>query len=503
MLLAPPPPPPPLVAVAPAAAHAGESAASTGAESSTSVSVAQSGSKPGGSGIKIMMVLAIGALFCFRKSLLALLADYFPDSADGTSGEKTPKSRNYKQVDRARSSGDDETNSQTSCGLPEEPVDPIAEEWAARLAAQREGREYVSSACSPTCTALSAGLPTRAGCGGGAVPNFATQGWGTNCPAGNAYRTPTASAQPPPEEGFGGFDGFDDATDEFDEREGAWKRGAAPMPAPGMASSGMPAYAPGGASAGGMGMGAGVGGGVGGGGSAAGPPPGFGACGAGLQPAPNVDYGSLGNLGGGAPDIDWGLLDEPGACGRKPPAASSAAEAFVIGADEQEPAAADDEADDEEDEFTVFDGFGHDNKPSRGNKGNPSDSAAGLSWDEERKVWERQNKSVWGRGGRAAKSLGSPWDLRATSTFRSPASLQRIRAQAEKVFDDAIGNSLFTSPTMQRFKQQTEDLFSGVTSSFQSLASFFGGTGGGFGRGESGLFASTSSATTYFSSWFR
>ena len=68
-------------------------------------------------------------------------------------------------------------------------------------------------------------------------------------------------------------------------------------------------------------------------------------------------------------------------------------------------------------------------------------------------------------------SFGGSWDLRA-SNFRSPASLLRIRSQAEKVFNDSMSSSLFTSPSMQRFKAQTDSLYNGVTSTMSSLGVF-------------------------------
>jgi len=50
-----------------------------------------------------------------------------------------------------------------------------------------------------------------------------------------------------------------------------------------------------------------------------------------------------------------------------------------------------------DDEFTVFDGFGRDNKPVHSGGAKPSASGAGLSWDEERQVWEKANRSMFGR----------------------------------------------------------------------------------------------------------
>ena len=132
----------------------------------------------------------------------------------------------------------------------------------------------------------------------------------------------------------------------------------------------------------------------------------------------------------------------------------------------------------EEDEFTVFDTWDENNKPTnatRGGKGGgkggkgKASSGEGLTWDQERQVWERQSRSSFGGNPFASKSPFS-WDLRA-STFKSPASLMRIRAQAEKVFDDAVSNSIFTSPSMQRFKQQTDSMIANVQSTFTDITS--------------------------------
>ena len=68
-------------------------------------------------------------------------------------------------------------------------------------------------------------------------------------------------------------------------------------------------------------------------------------------------------------------------------------------------------------------------------------------------------------------SFGGSWDLRA-SNFRSPASLMRIRSQAEKVFNDSMSSSLFTSPSMQHFKAQTDSIYADVTSTMTKLGVF-------------------------------
>ena len=80
-------------------------------------------------------------------------------------------------------------------------------------------------------------------------------------------------------------------------------------------------------------------------------------------------------------------------------------------------------------------------------------------------VWEKQN--TWGGSNPFSSrgSLGGSWDLRsAGASFRSPASLARIRSQAERVFNDSYSNSLFTSPALQRFKAQTDSMLADVQS---------------------------------------
>lgn len=56
------------------------------------------------------------------------------------------------------------------------------------------------------------------------------------------------------------------------------------------------------------------------------------------------------------------------------------------------------------------------------------------------------------------------------SGFKSPASLARIRSQAEKVFSENISSSLFTSPSMQRFKRQTDSMYELGASVFTGLS---------------------------------
>ena len=143
----------------------------------------------------------VGGAWFYRGPLCARLAEFFPsDGGEGSKarslagGAKPPKDK-YKRVDSSRSDRD-ETLSQTSCGLTEEEIDPAAEEWAARLAAQREGREYVPS--TPACTTVTVGVGVAGGAG--AVPSF-------GCTCGAAAVPAPASAA---EDDFGGFDGFGD-----------------------------------------------------------------------------------------------------------------------------------------------------------------------------------------------------------------------------------------------------------------------------------------------------
>ena len=197
----------------------------------------------------------------------------------------------------------------------------------------------------------------------------------------------------------------------------------------------------------------------------------------------DVDFGQLEGLGAGGTgagggaitagdggDIDWGILgDLSGGTGKAPQVDDDDGFMITVGAADHDAIPSNyedgDQDDDEDDEFTVFDGFGKDNRPVRGASkdkslfGGSSNDGAGLSWDEERKMWEKQNKSVFGTGGRRS-SISSPWDLR--SAVKQPVSLQRIRMQAEKLFEGDVSNSLFKSPTMQRFKRQTDDLLSDV-----------------------------------------
>merc|ERR1711871_1694773 len=106
---------------------------------------------------------------------------------------------------------------------------------------------------------------------------------------------------------------------------------------------------------------------------------------------------------------------------------------------------------DEEDEFTVFDTWDENNKPTaapkKGGKGKKgAKSGEGLSWNQERQLWEKAGKSSFGNPfSSSARSSFGAWDLRASS-FSSPNSLARIRSQAEKIFNNSVGDSIFTSP---------------------------------------------------------
>eukprot|EP00962_Isochrysis_galbana_P016208 scaffold4636_cov81-Isochrysis_galbana.AAC.1 len=166
--LASPPPPPPAAAAAAAGSVPKSPAFKLGSKGAAKASAAS----PAGDGAGhptpatggflfglVKFVLLAGAIFsvwAFRTRLCARLGDFFPSGDDKrksvslAAGAKPPKDM-YKRVESARSDRD-ETLSQTSCGLAEEEIDAAAEEWAARLAAQREGREYVPSGGG--CTAV-------------------------------------------------------------------------------------------------------------------------------------------------------------------------------------------------------------------------------------------------------------------------------------------------------------------------------------------------------------
>ena len=55
---------------------------------------------------------------------------------------------------------------------------------------------------------------------------------------------------------------------------------------------------------------------------------------------------------------------------------------------------------------------------------------------------------------------------RASHPPPSLAANNRV-PRAAQVFDDAVSTSLFTSPAIQRFKRQTEEVFEGVSKSVE------------------------------------
>ena len=330
---------------------------------------------------------------------------------------------------------DDDTASQTSCGIPEQEIDAATEEWAARIAMQRSGAAPGDGA---GCTTLAAGgLPGGGGCGGcggGAAAGFASPG-GAGLPPG--MTTPQPSA-PPGQEDFGGFGGFDG--------DGGGGGGAGGWGAP-QGVGGTPMVGQQGLD-GGMGSG------------------GFG------DPSQ-----------AGASDIDWGMLAEP-----------TAAVGGGRGEDKDDPFSVQ-EPQEDDDDFIAFGGFGHDGKPTT--KPDAKGAASGMSWDDERKMWNQASTSnpfasnpFARRGGGGGG--GSPWDLR--SNLGTPTSIKDFRRQAEKVFNDNVSASLFASPSMQRFKRQTDDFLSGVTTSlsgtFSSLATI------------TGVSSVTTGVNSYFKSWF-
>ena len=308
--------------------------------------------------------------------------------------------------------------------VPDVAVDAATEEWAARIAAQRAG----GSVAAPTSTSLTcaAGLGLGPGacccsCGAGPVPSFGSPAGGA-APAGRANGAGLAAAEDEAA-AFAGFDGFGgdpEVTMEYDERSG-WKSHqhscAAAHPAGGSASG---AQYPAGAAAGAA------------------------PWSLGLSPVPVPTCCAFSD------DIDWGLLGGPSQeeAPRTAPRGAEPADATGGGGDD----------DSDEDGFTVFDGFGKEGGTKGGGGAGGASTSAGLSWDEERKMWEQKNNAG---GGRRGSSGGSPWDL------RSPSSLRALRSQAEKVFDGAVGNSLFTSPSIRRLRQSTDELFSGVRSLFR------------------------------------
>ena len=435
---------------APATNAGATAAASTAARAAAAPpkKSANGGGGGGGGGGGVLMPLLFlaavgGAAFVFQEKIKAALADYFPDASKGGSGsgsgKATPKGRKqeYKTVGNRDRTRDDDAASTTSCGLPDTEVDAATAEWAARIAASRGGGGGGGGDGGgfgpPTTTALACGNGM-----GAAVPSFASPGGPQP-----GMVTPQPGGAPPPQEDFGGFGGFDDPE---------------------------------------------AGGGGGGGGWGA--PPGQGP-----PVTPMVGQQGLGNpaLGGfgGAPstqqsDVDWSILG----------GASSAANDPWD--NPQPPEAQGQEDDEEEGDFTIFDGFGRDNKPTNkagggGGGGGAQAAQSGLSWDDERKMWNQSSSGGWGgafggarRGGAfGSASKSSPWDLR--SQMGTPASIKAFRAQAERVFNDNVSSSLFASPTMQRFKRQTDDLLGGLSNTMASITSYLPPVTG---------------VSSYFKSWF-
>ena len=303
---------------------------------------------------------------------------------------------------------DDDTASQTSCGIPEQEIDAATEEWAARIALQRQGGAPADGA---GCTTLATGgLPGGCGGCGGAGGGF-TSPAGAGLPPG--MTTPQPSA-PPAQEDFGGFGGFDgDGGGGGGGGAGGWGTPQGVGGTPMVGQQGLDG-----------GFGGGMGGGMGGGG--------FG-----------------GGSQAGASDIDWGMLAEP-----------TAAVGGGRGEDKDDPFSVQ-EPQEEDDDFIAFGGFGNDGKPTT--KPDAKGAASGMSWDDERKMWNQASSSnPFSSNPFARKSGGgSPWDL------RSPSSLRALRSQAERVFDGAVGNSLFTSPSIRRLRQSTDELWTGVRSLFR------------------------------------
>ena len=362
--------------------------------------------------------------------------------------ERKPKvKRNGKQKNGYSSVGRDEEHAEEL--QPQEEVDAATEEWAARIAATRAGCAQ-PVCCSTTlacgcgwggaCTGSGAGaVPNFAACGSGAgaVPNFASPP-ANGAPSGSCSGG-AGGAAADEDAGFDGFDGFEG--EEYDERSG-WSRPTAPQQQMQQMQTQQQSAAPGGGASSfcsPMGSGAGA--------------PQMGLC----------TFSS---------DIDWSVLggpsEEPGGGG------GGGGDPFGgLGGGDSGLGSLGGGDDDEDDEgFTIFDGFGKDLRPTKNNGGTAGGksggaaSTAGLSWDEERKMWERKNASVFGSGGRwGGRSGGSPWDLRST-VLRSPASLASLRSQADRIFEGAVPRSLFAAPSMQRLQRRTDELVANVRSYF-------------------------------------
>ena len=51
----------------------------------------------------------------------------------------------------------------------------------------------------------------------------------------------------------------------------------------------------------------------------------------------------------------------------------------------------------------------------------------------------------------------------ASDCYPTILSSLRIRSQAEDIFKSSVSDSLFTSPSMQRLKKQTDDMFASLS----------------------------------------
>ena len=383
--------------------------------------------------------------------------------------ERKPKAkRSSKQKNGYSSVGRDEDHAVEL--QPQEAVDAATEEWAARIAASKAG--CAQPVCCSTTLACGSGWGgARSGCGAGAVPSFAAGGGGAGAvpnfaspPAGGGCGAPGCGASAAgggvggaggaaanEDAGFDGFDGF--GGEEYDERSG-WSRPTPPPQQTQQMQMQMQSAAPGGGAS---------------------------------------SFCSPMGSGGGAPpmgacafssDIDWSVLggpsEEPGGGG----GGGSGGDPFGgLGGGDSGLGSLGGGDDDEDDEgFTIFDGFGKDMRPTKTNGGGAAGgkaggkaATAGLSWDDERKMWERKNGGgLFGSGGRwggRGGGGGSPWDLRST-VLRSPASLASLRSQADRIFEGAVPTSLFAAPSMQRLQRRTDELVANVRSYF----------GGWFGR---------------------
>ena len=366
-------------------------------------------------------------------------------------------------------------------------MDPIAEEWAARLAAQREGRPYVPKEQPTTKLAIT-------GCGGRGAQFWSGRVVEQRAALACTRRHAGLGGGGPDEEAFGGFE-----DDPGIDQDDGWGQ-PTPQTAPGQ-----------------YGGGGGYGGGPGGMGGAGGVRPGMGGMGSpcmGGGPssfAPPVDYGDVSALENiGQPpkppvqdEINWGILGEGTQEDAGDPFAPSTFGGGGGGGGQKDVERGGGNDEEEDDEFTVFAGFDKDNRPTnkkneaRTNRG--ASSGEGLSWDAERKACVRSTHthtrlhrtlssapfltvslchlSCKHTGLGEAEHMGRKQPLLVTRIARRELGLTerrrvlplarepaRIRSQAERVFNDSYSNSLFTSPALQRFKAQTDSMLADVQS---------------------------------------